>query len=207
MTERTPPINEKTDLLKEGIHEPVIFAAPCYERKDTLRGASFGMMLITPERLIITPLPPAHLSPDMTDPGGDMPAVKQAKPLGPARTRDSSRLESLESFASAYLNRSADEILHDEKNVHIMHFKDIEGIVITRVQTDSRSSRWLSILFALYPLEPAGARYSVDYQLTIMTEGHQYTLTTPFSLPLKQVLVDRLGKRIFEHIDDYAPLL
>ena len=89
-----------------------------------------------------------------------------------------------------YLDRSADEILREEKDARVIRFKDIEEIVITRVRTDSRSSRWLSILFALYPLEPAGARYSVDYQLTITTAGHEYILITPFSLPLKQVLVD-----------------
>jgi hypothetical protein len=47
----------------------------------------------------------------------------------------------------------------------------------------------------------------VDYQLTITTPGREYILTTPFSLPLKQVLVDRLGNRVHEIIDDYAPLL
>ncbi len=55
MTDRTLSGNGKTDLLQEGIHEHVIFAAPCYGKKDTLRGASYGMMLITPERMIIIP--------------------------------------------------------------------------------------------------------------------------------------------------------
>ncbi len=105
------------------------------------------------------------------------------------------------------MDRSADKILREEKDAWVLRFKDIEEIVITRVRTDSRSSRWLSILFALYPLEPAAARYRVDYQLTISTTGQEYTLITPFSLPLKQVLVDHLGNRVSEHIDDYAPLL
>ena len=113
----------------------------------------------------------------------------------------------MESRARGYLDRKADQILREEKDAWVLRFKDIEEIVITRVRTDSRSSRWLSILFALYPLEPAAARYRVDYQLTISTMGQEYTLITPFSLPLKQVLVDHLGDRVSERIDDYAPLL
>ena len=88
-----------------------------------------------------------------------------------------------------------------------IRFNDIEEIVITRVRTDSRSSRWLLILIAFYPLEPAAVRYRVDYRLTISTRGQEYTLGTPFSLPLKQVLIDRIGNRVREIIDDYAPLL
>ncbi|HET6581702.1 MAG TPA: hypothetical protein VFG36_07465, partial [Methanoregula sp.] len=106
-----------------------------------------------------------------------------------------------------YMDRSVDEILNEEKETRVLRFKDIEEVVITRVRTDSRSSRWLSILFALYPLEPAAARYRVDYQLTISSTGQEFTLITPFSLLLKQVLVDHLGNRVSEHIDDYAPLL
>jgi hypothetical protein len=59
----------------------------------------------------------------------------------------------------------------------------------------------------LYTLEPAAARYSADYQLTISTGGQEYSLITPFSLSLKQVLVDCLGNRVNERIDDFAPLL
>ena len=143
----------------------------------------------------------------MTDTEGDTFSVKQMTPPGSVRTRNSSRLESLETRASGYMDRSADKILREEKDAWVLRFKDIEEIVITRVRTDSRSSRWLSILFALYPLEPAAARYRVDYQLTISTTGQEYTLITPFSLPLKQVLVDHLGNRVSERIDDYAPLL
>ena len=167
MTDRTPSGKGKTDLLQKGIHECVIFAAPYYEKQDTLRGALYGMMLITPERMIITPHLSARIHQGMTDTEGDMHPVKPVTPPGPARTRDSSRLEAFESRANDYLNRIADEILHEENDARVLRFKDMEGIVITRVRTDSRSSRWLSILFALYTLEPAAARYRVDYQLTI----------------------------------------
>lgn len=207
MTDRTFSGNRNTDPLQEGIHEHIIFAAPCFGKKDTLRGALYGMMLITTDRLIIIPLPSGRIPQDLTDTEGDMLPVKQVTPPGSARTRNSSRLESLESRATVYLDWSADKILREEKDAWVLRFKDIEKIVITRVRTDSRSSRWLSILFALYPLEPAAARYRVDYQLSISTMGQEYTLITPFSLPLKQVLVDYLGNRVSERIDDYAPLL
>ena len=206
MTDRTPSGNRDTDLLQEGIHDAVIFAAPCCQNKGFFRDASYGVMLVTPEKMIIIPLPSGHIHPDMTDTKGDTFPVKDARPPGSARTRNSSRLESLESRASGYMDRSADKILREEKDAWVLRFKDIED-VITRVRTDSRSSRWLSILFALYPLEPAAARYRVDYRLTISTPGQEYTLITPFSLPLKQVLVDHLGNRVSEHIDEYAPLL
>ncbi len=207
MTDRTSSGNRNTDPLPEGIHEHIIFATPCFGKKDALPGASYGMMLITPDRFIITPLPSGLIHPDMTETEEDTSPEKQVTPPGSARTRNSSRLESLKTLASGYLNRSADQILREEKDAWILRFKDIEEVVITRVRTDSCSSRWLSILFALYPLEPAAARYRVDYQLTISTIGQEYTLITPFSLPLKQVLVDHLGKRVSERIDDYAPLL
>lgn len=207
MTDRTPSGKGETDLPQEGLHEHIIFAAPCFGKKETLRGASYGVMLITPDRLIITPLPSGDIHPDMTGTEGDAYSEKQVTPPGSARTRNSSWLESMESRARVYLDRKADQILREEKDAWILRFKDIEEIVITRVRTDSRSSRWFSILFALYPLEPAAARYRVDYQLTISTMGQEYTLITPFSLPLKQVLVDHLGDRVSERIDDYAPLL
>jgi hypothetical protein len=124
------------------------------------------MMLITPDRLIITPLPSGNIHPDMTETEGDTFPEKQMIPHGSARTRNSSRPESMEPRARGYLDRSADQILREEKDAWILRFEDIEEIVITRVRTDSRSSSWLSILFALYPLEPAEARYWVDYQLT-----------------------------------------
>jgi len=207
MTDRTLSGNGKTDLLHDGIHDHVIFAAPCCGNKEALRGSSYGMMLITPERMIIILYSSGHVPSDMTDAEGDTFPMKEARTPGFARTRNSSWLESLESRARGYTDRSADKILREEKDAWVLRFNDIEEIVITRVRTDSRSSRLLSILFALYPLEPAAARYRVDYRLTISTTGREYTLITPFSLPLKQVLVDHLGNRVSEHIDDYAPLL
>jgi hypothetical protein len=207
MTDRTPSGKGRTDLPQESRHESVIFAAPCYRKTDTLDGASYGMMLLTLKRMIITPLPSGQSYPDTTDSEGDTIPVKQVTPPESARTRNSSRLESLESRSRGYLDRNADKILREEKDAWILHFRDIEEIVITRVRTDSRSSRWLSILFAFFPLEPAAARYRVDYQLLISTTEQEYVLFTPFSIPLKQTLVDHLGNRVSERIDDYAPLL
>jgi hypothetical protein len=157
--------------------------------------------------MIITPVPLSRVHLGMTDTDREMLPAKPVIPHKPARSRDSSLLESIGSHIGDYLDRDADEILLEEKDARVVRFKDMKEIVITRVRTDSRSSRWLSILFALYPLEPAGARYNVDYQLTIATSGREYILITPFSLPLKQVLVEFLGNRINELIDDYAPLL
>ncbi len=207
MTDQTRLGNGKTDLLQECRHDHVIFAAPCYGKKDTLHGVSYGLMLITPERMIISLYPSGHIPPDMTDTEGDTFPVKEVIPPGSASTRNSSRLEFLQSHSSGYMDRNADEILREEKDARVLRFKDIEEFVIERVRTDSRSSRWLSILLALYPLEPAAARYRVDYRLTISTTGKEYTLITPFSLSLKQILVDHLGRRVSEKIDDYAPLL
>ena len=148
MTDRTLSGNGKTGLPQEGIHDHVIFAAPCCHNKGIFRDASYGVMLVTMERMIMIPLPSGHIHPDMTDTKGDTFPVKDARPPGSARTRNSSRLESLESRASGYMDRSADKILREEKDAWVLRFKDIED-VITRVRTDSRSSRWLSILFAL----------------------------------------------------------
>jgi hypothetical protein len=207
MTDRKLTNNGKTNTLQTGIHERILFAAPCYEKKEAFRAISYGAILFTPERMIITPIPPSRVRPGMKDTNGETLPAKPVIPHRPARSRDSSLLESLGSRIGDYLDREADEILLEEKDARIIRFEDIEGIVIRRVRTDSSASRWLSILFALYPLEPAGARYSVDYQLTITTKGREYVLITPFSLPLKQTLVDSLGNRVLEIIDDYAPLL
>jgi len=189
------------------LHDRVIFAAPIYEKRVTSHTIVYCTILITPERMIITLFPSGHIHPDMTDTEEDTFPVKEARPPGSARTRNSSRLESLESRARECMDRSADKILREENDAMVLRFNDIEEIVIIRVRTDSRSSRWLSILLAFYPLEPAAARYRVDYRLTISTPGEKYTLITPFSLPLKQVLVECLGNRVREIIDDYAPLL
>ncbi len=207
MTDRTPSGKGKTDLPQESRHESVIFAAPCYRKTATLGGASYGMMLLTLKRIIIIPLPSGNIHPDITESEGDAYSEKQETLPESVRARNSSRLESLEILASGYKDKSADKILHEEKDAWVLHFEDIEEIVITRVRTDSRSSRWLSILFAFFPLEPAAARYRVDYQLLISTTEQEYTLFTPFSIPLKQTLVDHLGNRVSERIDDYAPLL
>ena len=123
------------------------------------------MMLITQERMIITPLPPGNNPSVMTDSERDTFSVKQMIPPGSVSTRNSSRLESLETLASGYMDRRADKIIREEKDAWVLRFEDIEEVGITRVRTDSRSSRWLSILFALYPLEPAAARYRVDYRV------------------------------------------
>ncbi|MFA5347659.1 MAG: hypothetical protein WC294_05945 [Methanoregula sp.] len=199
--------NGKTTMLQTGIRERVIFAAPCYEKKEAFRAVSYGIILFTAERMIITPVPSPRIRPGMRENDGEVLPAKQVIPHRHSRSRDPSQLESPGSRIGDYLDREADEILLEEKDARVIRFEDIGEIIIIRICTGSRSSRWLSILFALYPLEPAGARYSVDYQLTIKTPGLEYALITPFSLPLKQTLVDCLGSRVREIIDDYAPLL
>jgi hypothetical protein len=167
-------------------------------------------MLITRDRMLITTISAERGDPTLPQPGkGISPEVKPAiqQPFGLSRTRESRRLESLGSRTSEYLNRDPGEILSEEKGTRVILFGEIMGIIIRRVRTDSRSSRWLSTLFALYPIEPAEARYSVDYQLTVTTPDREYTFITPFSLLLKQVLVDHLGNRVREIVDEYAPLL
>jgi hypothetical protein len=203
--------NGKNTMLQTGNHEHhIIYAAPCYEKKEAFLTVTFGMMLITRERMIITPISATRGDPEVPQPkGGKPPEVKPVMqpPFGPSRTRESSRLESLGLHTGDYLDRDPDEILSEEKDARVILLGEMTEIIIRRVRTDSRSSRWLSILFALYPLEPAGARYSVDYQLSIATPDREYTLITPFSLLLKQVLVDILGNRVHEIVDEYAPLL
>jgi hypothetical protein len=194
-----------------GNHERIIFAAPCYEKKELFRTGVYGIMLITRDRMIIAPISGARDYQDRPQKKeGEIPAevkpVRQQAP-GHSRTRESSQLESLGSHAGDYLDRDPNTILSEEKDARAILLGEITEIIITRVRSDSRSSRWLSVLFALYPLEPAGARYSVDYQLTITTPGREYTFITPFSLILKQFLVDLLGERVHEIVDEYAPLL
>ena len=208
MTDRPNGGTDETGMCPAGLQDRVIFSAPFYEKNDTVRGNSFGLVLIAMDRMILVPVPFTHVSgPDVKDTSHDRTRAKPEASRIPSRTQDSSRLESLGLRADEFLNRDAGEIIHKEKNTRVLPFENIREIIITRVRTDSRSSRWLSILFALYPLEPAGARYSVDYQLTIMTTEREYTFITPFSLTLKQVLVNHLGDRVHEIIDEYAPLL
>ncbi len=199
---------EDTGICQPRIQDCIIFSAPFYEKNDIVRGNSYGFVLVAMDRIILLPVPLTHVSgPDVRDTSHDRNLGKTEPYRIPARTRDSSRLESLGSRAGDYLNRDAGEIVRKEKNTRVLPFENIREIIIIRVHTNSRSSRWLSILFALYSLEPAGAHYSVDYQLTIVTPGDTYLLVTPFSLPLKKVLVDRLGDRVREIVDEYAPLL
>jgi hypothetical protein len=198
-------------MHQTGNHERIIFAAPCYEKGVSSTTETYGIMLITRVRMILTPVSLTRGDPDgphKTE--GEMPSgVKPVRqqPPGLSRTRESLRLEFLGSRSGEYLNRDPIEILSEEKNSRAIPLEAMKEIIIRRVRTDSRSSRWLSVLFALYPLEPAGARYSVDYQLTIMMPDREYILITPFSIPLKQVLVDLLGDRVHEIVDEYAPLL
>jgi hypothetical protein len=207
MTDRTSDADGTTDIRPVGVHESILFAAPIYEKKKTSRAVSYGMVLVTPERLIIIPFLSSHGHQGATNPEGDKPVTGTGDRCGPARNRDSSLPESFGSRVGDFLHRDAGEILNEENDARVLCFKEIREIIMSRVRTDSRSSRWLSILFALFPLEPAAARYRVDYQLIIVTPEHEYALVTPFSLNLKQILVDFLGNRVHEIIDDYAPLL
>ena len=198
-------------MHQTGNHERIIFAAACYEKGASSTTETYGIILITRVRMILNPISLTRVDqdgPQKTE--EDMPPgvkpVRQQTP-GLSRTRESLRLEFLGSSTGEYLNRDPVEILSEEKNTRAIPLEAIKEISIRRVRTDSRSSRWLSILFALYPLEPAGSRYSVDYELTIVTTGDTYVLVTPFSIPLKQVLVDLLGDRVHEIVDEYAPLL
>ena len=208
MTDRPNAGTEDTGIYPPGLQDRVIFSAPFYEKNDTVRGTSYGLVLIAKERIILVPVTPSHVSgPDVKDSSHDRNLRKTEPSRIPSRTQDSCRLESLGSRADDYLDRDAGEIVRKEKNSQVLPFENIGEIIIIRVRTNSRSSRLLSILFGLYPLEPAGARYSVDYQLTIVTPGDTYVLVTPFSLPLKQILVNSLGDRVREIVDEYAPLL
>jgi len=203
--------NRKNTMQRTGNHERIIFAAPCYEKKGSFGTGTYGIILITQDRIIVTPISAAHGDPDRLQKNeGEVPAevnpVRHQWP-GSSRTRALSRLESLGSRAEDFLDRDPDTILSEEKDARALLLGEITEMIIRRVCSDSHSSRWLSILFAFYPLEPAGARYKVDYQLTITTPEREYTLITPFSLALKQVLVNHLGDRVHEIVDEYAPLL
>jgi hypothetical protein len=56
-------------------------------------------------------------------------------------------------------------------------------------------------------VEPANARYHVNFQLEITTEKTSFSVITPFSFELKQTLRGLLGERVHEIPDEYAPLL
>jgi hypothetical protein len=201
--------NEGTIMPQRENRERIIFAAPCYEKKEAFNATSYGMLLITRDRMIITTIPEARDNPDIPVRKGTPPEEKRVmqRASGPSHNRESSQLESLRSRSDSYLDRDPIEILAEDKDARAILLGDITEVIIRRVRTDSRSSRWLSILFALYSLEPAGSRYNVDYQLSVITPGREYTLVTPFSLIMKQVLVDLLGNRTHEIVDEYAPLL
>lgn len=189
------PIKGTTNMSHTGELDRVIFAAPFRERKGTGHIA-YSIMLFTPDQIILIPVE--------KDPGTGKPPAQPTTQDNASRHSDVSRPAS---DSTSYLNREAGEILRERPDARAIPLIEIAEIEIRRVRSDSHSSRWLSILFAFYSLEPAGARYRVDYQLKIMTPDREYTLITPFSLLLKQVLVNNLGDRVHEIVDEYAPLL
>jgi len=207
MTDQQPAEREKSGRLRMNLHDRVIFAAPIYEKRVTSHTIVYCTILITPERMIMIPFSSDRVQSGIPDAGHDTPSAKPVRPHGISPADKSSRLESPESCAGEYLDRDADEIIREEKEARVIWFEDVREIVITRVHSDSGLSRRLMILLALYPLKPSGAGYRVDYQLAITTTEGQYTFTTSFSIPLKQVLVDHLGEKVHEIVDEYAPLL
>ena len=100
-----------------------------------------------------------------------------------------------------------EDILRKEKDGKEILYADIQDITIRREANVLKNSRWLSFFFSPYTFEPASARYMVDYRLVKTTSECTHTLLSPFSIELKQVLVDNLGNRVHEIVDPHAPLL
>ncbi len=165
-------------------------------------------MFITGDSMIITPV---SLELQQTDPKGERPAGEQ-KPAQPAthnwfhRDSDSEMFERLDNLVCQYQDADPGKEFVADKDAEMIPLDTIKEIAITRVRSSGSYTHLLS-LFSLYPVEPANARYHVNFQLEIITGKKSFTVITPFSFELKQTLRGLLGERAHEIPDEYAPLL
>ncbi len=183
------------DLGGPGRQERVLHVTPCQEPAGTGRKNRDCILILTDERLIISPLPES--------------AIRHGPKQGPRSDRwqipipGSEKAGSTGTLQDQYRRSDPAAILEEEKDARGILYKNIQSVIITRV----RRYRHHLLLFPFMVGIPENARYHVDYQLTVKSGETVDTILTPFSLETKEALTDVLGSRVREEIDDHAPLL
>jgi hypothetical protein len=187
---------------------PFCFVTACLEKTGRDLKNRWCLMFITGDSMIIMPVSHDTLQ---ADPNGDRPAGEQ-KPAQPAMYNwfhgdtDSTMFERLDNLVCQYQDADPGKVFVVDNDAEVISLDMIKEIAITRVRSSGKYSHLLSF-FSLYPAEPANARYHVNFQLEIKTGKKSYTVITPFSFELKQILRDLLGEHVHEIPDEYAPLL
>jgi hypothetical protein len=96
-----------------------------------------------------------------------------------------------------YRDADPGTVFFAEQDAQVISVDTIKDLAITRVRSSGKYSHLLS-LFSLYPVEPANARYHVNFQLDITTGKTRFIVITPFSFELKQTLRGLLGTCVHE---------
>jgi hypothetical protein len=193
---------------KVSFRGPFLFVTACIEKSSSDQKNPWCLMFITGISMIITPVHPEKLQ---AVPKGDRPAGEQKSSPPSTHTwfhgdRDSGMFEQLETLVCQYRDADPGTVFVAEQDAQALPLDTIKEIAITRVRSTGGFSHLLS-LFSLYPVEPANARYHVNFQLEITTGTTSFTFITPFSFELKQILRGLLGEKVHEICDEYAPLL
>jgi hypothetical protein len=187
---------------------PFCFVTACLEKTVSNRKHPWCLMFITGISMIINPVLPEKLQTVLK---GDRPAGEQkSTPLSTHNwfhgDSDSRMFEKLDNLVCQYRDANPGTVFVAEQDAKAIPLDTIKEIAITRVRSSGKYSHLLS-LFSLYPVEPANARYHVNFQLEITTGKTSFIVITPFSFELKQTLRGLLGTRVHEIPDEYAPLL
>jgi hypothetical protein len=187
---------------------PFCFVTACLEKTGSDRKNHWCLMFITDASMIIIPVPYDTLQADPKvnrfagDPKPAMPVMHHWF----HHDSDSEMFERLEALVCQYRDADPGTVFVAEQDAKAIPLDTIKEIAITRVRSSGGYSHLLS-LFSLYPVEPANARYHVNFQLEITTGKTRFIVITPFSFELKQTMRGLLGKRVHEIPDEYAPLL
>ena len=187
---------------------PFRYVTACLEKVSSNRKNRWCLMFITGSVMVVMPVP--HASPKANpDAVGsakearwEKPAMRQWIP----RDSDSVMLEHLDNLVRTCREKDPDEVIIAEHGTEAIPLDMITDITITWVRNFGRYTRFLDI-FGQYPIEPANARYRVNYRLEIKTGNKRIRVITPFSLELRHTLRDLLGNRVHEIPDEYAPIL
>ena len=187
---------------------PFRFVTACLEKTGSDRKNPWCLMFITGISMIITPVPPEKMQAVLK---GDRPAGEQKSTPPSIRTwfhgdSDSRMFEKLDNLVCQYRDADPGTVFFAEQEAKAIPVDTIKEIAITRVRSSGKYSHLLS-LFSLYPVEPANARYHVNFQLEIITGKTSFIVITPFSFELKQTMRGLLGTCVHEIPDEYAPLL
>jgi hypothetical protein len=187
---------------------PFCFVTACLEKTGSDRKNPWCLMFITDATMIITPVPPEKLQ---AVPKGDRPAGEQKSTPPSTHTwfhgdSDSRMFKKMDNLVCQYRDADPGTVFVAEQDAKAIPLDTIKEIAITRVRSSGGYSHLLS-LFSFYPVEPANARYHVNFQLEITTGKTSFSVITPFSFELKQTLRGLLGDKVHEIYDEYAPLL